>query len=87
MEEAVIAVIRGNRAEDARKETVFEQLFTIKEASEETKLSEAWWRQAVFQRKVKYLKLARRVLIPESTIRQMREKAVVEPRRMVGEDA
>jgi excisionase family DNA binding protein len=58
-----------------------EKLYTVDEAAEATRLSVAWWRQAIFQRKIKYLKLSRRVLIPESTIQTLLETSVVPPRR------
>ena len=57
-----------------------EKLFTVYEAADVTRLSVAWWRQAVFQRKVRYLKLGRRVLIPESTIHCLLESSAVNPR-------
>lgn len=53
---------------------------SIKEAARRTGMSQAWWRQRVFQRDLKYLKIGKRVLIPESTIEEVLERAIVEPK-------
>ena len=55
-------------------------LLTIPEAAKETRMSISWWRQQVFFKKIKYLKVGRKVLIPRQVIEDMLAKAVVEPR-------
>ncbi|MGD0399754.1 MAG: helix-turn-helix domain-containing protein [Syntrophobacteraceae bacterium] len=58
-----------------------ETLYTIPEAAEKTRMSQAWWRMMIFQKKIKHLKIGRRVLIPESTIQDLFSAAIVKPRR------
>jgi len=53
--------------------------FTIKEASNKTKMSESWWRQRIFRKEIRYLKIGRRVFIPESVIEQIFRDGIVEP--------
>ncbi|MGO9019533.1 MAG: helix-turn-helix domain-containing protein [Syntrophobacteraceae bacterium] len=60
-----------------------ETVFSIKEAAEKSKLSVAWWRMQVYRKKIKYLKIGRRVLIPESTLRDLIEASTVNPRQQV----
>jgi hypothetical protein len=76
-----------NELKEFPEELVDNELLTIPEAAETSRLSIAWWRQAIFQRKVRFVKLSRRVFIPKSTIRQLIKDGTVEPRRAVGEDA
>lgn len=64
-----------------------EELLTVAEAAQVTRLSVAWWRQAIFQRKVRFVKLSRRVLIPRSTVRQLIRGGTVEPRNVGGKGA
>lgn len=56
-----------------------EKIFTIKEASGLSKMSVAWWRRKIFRKEVRYLKMGRRVLIPESTLNDLFKNAIVEP--------
>jgi hypothetical protein len=63
---------------EGKGETMDERIWTIPEAAAKTRLSIAWWRQAVFQKKVRYLKIGRRVLIPDSTLMDLLSN-VVEP--------
>lgn len=56
------------------------ELLTVKEAAEKTKMSVGWWRQRVFHNDVRFLKIGRRVLIPQSTIEEIISKSIVEPR-------
>jgi len=55
-----------------------EKIYTIKEASGLSKMSVAWWRRKILLKEIRYLKIGRRVLIPESTINNLFESAVVE---------
>jgi excisionase family DNA binding protein len=64
-----------------RNEAVLEPLYSLPEAAKATNVSLAWWRQKVFQRQVRFLKLGRRVLIPQSTIEELLKRGIVEPRR------
>ena len=53
----------------------------VKEAAEKWRMSEAWVRQKIFRKEIRYLKVGRRVFIPEATIREVLEHSVVEPHR------
>lgn len=55
-------------------------LMTVDEAATATRMSKSWWRQQIFQRKIKHLKVGRRVLIPREVVEQLLEQSVVEPR-------
>lgn len=55
------------------------KLWTVKEASEMTRMSESWFRQAVHKKAIRIIKLGRRVLIPDATIQELLA-GVVEPR-------
>jgi excisionase family DNA binding protein len=57
-----------------------EKFYTISEAAEITRVSSAWWRQRVFQRKIRFIKMGARVLIPESTIKGLLQNGTVEPK-------
>ena len=54
-------------------------LHTIPEAAETTRLSPSWWRKAIFQKRVRYVKLGGRVFIPQATIEKLILSGVVEP--------
>ena len=62
-----------------KKKEVIEEVYTVREAAEKTKLSIAWWRQQVFQKSVRYIKIGRRVLIPKSTVEALFVDGNVEP--------
>lgn len=53
---------------------------TVREAAKATKMSEGWWRQRIFHKDVRFLKVGNKVLIPKSTIDSILSNAVVEPR-------
>jgi len=55
-------------------------LLTISEAAEKLRLSKAWLRQRIFRKEIRYVKLGRRVFIPESTIEDLIEKGIFEPK-------
>jgi excisionase family DNA binding protein len=55
-------------------------MFTIKEAAEQLRMSTPWIRQKIHRGEIKYLRIGRRVFIPDSTIEEILKKAVVEPR-------
>jgi excisionase family DNA binding protein len=55
------------------------ELLTVTEASEESRMSAAWWRQRIFRKEVKFLKVGRRVLIPRATVDDLLNQSVVEP--------
>lgn len=52
---------------------------TIKEAAQRWRMSEAWVRKQVFERKIRFLKIGSRVFIPESTIEDVLNCGIVEP--------
>ena len=52
---------------------------TIEEAAEITRMSQSWWRQKIFRKEIKHLKIGRRVFIPESVIEQIFNEGIVEP--------
>lgn len=52
---------------------------TIDEAAAISKMSKAWWRKQIFERKVKHIKIGRRVFILKSTIEELMVNGVVEP--------
>lgn len=56
------------------------ETFTIAEAAEESKMSEAWWRQQIFLKKIRYLKIGRRTFIPKKTLDDLYKRSIVEPR-------
>jgi len=55
--------------------------YSIVEASKRLKMSEAWIRQKIFKKEIRYLKIGRRVFIPESTIQEILSKSVIEPQK------
>ena len=56
------------------------ELLTITEAAKLTRLSTAWWRTRIFRKEVRFLKVGRRVFIPRSTIDDLLNKSIVEPK-------
>lgn len=58
---------------------IFERLYTVPEAAEVSRLSISWWRMSVFKRRVRFLRVGRRILIPASTIEELCTSSVVEP--------
>jgi excisionase family DNA binding protein len=57
-----------------------EKYYTIKESAEKSRLSVSWWRQKISNKEVRYLKIGRRVFVPESTLEKMFSDAVIEPK-------
>jgi excisionase family DNA binding protein len=55
-------------------------LMTVQEAATATKMSASWWRQRIFRKQIKYVKLGRAVRIPASVIEEILNRALVEPR-------
>jgi excisionase family DNA binding protein len=56
------------------------ELLTVIEAAELSRMSAAWWRQRIFRKEVRFLKVGRRVLIPRDTVDDLLAQAVVEPK-------
>lgn len=56
------------------------ELLTVDETANKLRMSQAWIRQLIFQKKIKYFKIGRRVFIPSAAIEEILEKSVVEPR-------
>ena len=55
-------------------------LLSVREAAEETKMSLGWWRQRIFHKDIRVVKIGRRVFIPRSTIDDILNRSIVEPR-------
>ena len=60
------------------------QLMTVDEAAAATRMSKSWWRQQIFRKTVKHLKVGRRVLIPREVVEELLSDSVVEPRKFIG---
>jgi excisionase family DNA binding protein len=56
-----------------------EKNYTIAEAAEISRMSQPWWRQKIFRKEIRHLKIGRRVFIPESVIDEIFEEGIVEP--------
>jgi hypothetical protein len=56
---------------------VFGRHYTVEEAARISRMSIAWWRMAIFQRRVDVLRIGRRVFVPESTLIALREKSML----------
>ena len=54
-------------------------LLTVPEAAEATRMSVGWWRQRIFNRDVRFLKIGGKVLVPHSTIEEILSQSGVEP--------
>jgi excisionase family DNA binding protein len=48
-----------------------EKNYTIKEVAEQSRLSVSRWRQRISKKEMRYLKIGRRVFVPESTLQKM----------------
>jgi len=57
------------------------RLYTVEEAALATNMSPAFWRQKIWRREVKFMKIGRSIRIPQSTIDELLQDATVEPRR------
>ena len=55
------------------------ELMTVEEAATATRMSKSWWRQQIFSKKIRHLKVGRRVLIPAEVVDKLLAGAVVEP--------
>ena len=54
-------------------------LVTVIEAAQLSRMSPAWWRQRIFRKEIRFLKVGRSVLIPRSTVEELLSASVVEP--------
>ncbi len=57
------------------------KLFTVKEFAEIMRLSKPTVRQLIYQKKIEYLRIGRRILIPESTIETILNNCLVPAQR------
>jgi len=55
-----------------------EKHYTVDEAATISRMSISWWRQRLFHKDIKHLKIGRRVFIPESVITDLLNKSIVE---------
>jgi hypothetical protein len=53
--------------------------YTIAEAAKISRMSAAWWRKQVFEKRVRHLKVGARVFIPEQTLSDLFQSGIVEP--------
>jgi excisionase family DNA binding protein len=56
-------------------------LLTIREAADLTRMSQGFWRQRLFRKEIKYLKVGRRVFIPREVIDDFLARSVIEPKK------
>ncbi len=49
------------------------RLYTVEEAALATNMSLAFWRQKIWRREVKFMKIGRSIRIPQSTIDELLE--------------
>ncbi|MCF8056541.1 MAG: helix-turn-helix domain-containing protein [Desulfocapsa sp.] len=52
-----------------------ERKYTVKEAAQKSRMSEAWWRRAILEKKVEVLRVGRKILIPESTMANIYQRS------------
>ena len=52
---------------------------SVPKASEKLQMSQSWLRQQIYQKKIRYLKIGRRVFIPQSTIDEILSQSIREP--------
>lgn len=51
---------------------------TIKEAAKKTRLSQAWFRQRVYEKKIKHLRIGGRIFIPVEVVASLLKDGIVE---------
>ncbi len=56
------------------------EIMSVKQAAEATGMSCSYWRQKIFRKEIRFVKLGRRVLIPKATVEQMLNDSIVEPK-------
>jgi len=57
------------------------ELLTVEEAAKATRMSAGWWRQKIFRREIKFVRIGRSVRIPRSTVDEILQGGTVEPSR------
>ena len=55
------------------------ELNSVREAAEHTRVSEGWWRQRIAQRRVRFVRIGGRNMIPGSEIERIIQEGTVEP--------
>jgi len=58
-------------------------LLSVEEAAKQTRTSVAFWRTRIFRKEIQFVKLGRRVLIPQNTVDDMIQRGLVQPRSSV----
>ena len=58
-----------------------DDLLTVPNAAKKTAMSTSWWRAAIRDRKVRFVRIGGRVLIPEGAINDLVEAGTIEPVR------
>ena len=56
-----------------------EKLLTVKEVAAITRTSLGWWRQRITRKEIRFYRLGKRTLIPESTLDQILKGGAVDP--------
>ncbi len=56
------------------------ELLTVTECAQISRMSAAWWRQRIFRKEIRFLKVGRRVLIPKDTVEELLTRSIVEPK-------
>lgn len=49
-------------------DVINEKKFTVPEAATITKMSQSWWRRAIFEKRISVVRVGRKIFIPQSTI-------------------
>jgi len=56
-------------------------LLTIREAAKVSRMSESWWRQKIFRKQIRFVKIGSRVFVPAETVEELIENCVNEPNK------
>jgi hypothetical protein len=71
--------VESRLASGSEGATMSTQMVGIKEAAEISGMSQAWWRQRILRKEVRFYKIGRRVLFDQADIVRILEKGRVEP--------
>jgi excisionase family DNA binding protein len=58
-----------------------EELYTVHEISKATRMSDAWVRQKMYRKEIRYIRLGRRVFITKKTLEELLAHSVIEPKQ------
>lgn len=57
------------------------KLHTLKEAAQNSRMSESWWRLKICKKEIRYLKIGNRIFIEDAVINQLFTDSVIEPQQ------